>query len=219
MTHNASQSSTSCSRTGGFTLIELLVVISIIALLVAILLPSLASARKQARLIQCRANLRQCGLLVDMYASDNKYLVIAAADWGIATSALTKMIIPRYMEKMKARSILVCPEDQSSITSNGKSNFTVESYISRWDQKIQDTSPKYFMNLLDYRDKAIFADNFQYTRAYHAFGNDVMINFLRGDGSASVYRTGDLPLGVGKTLWAGGGWSKYVNAFAAMDTQ
>lgn len=205
-------------RLARFTLIELLVVISIISLLVAILLPALASARNQARLIQCRSSLRQCGILVDMYASDNKYLVIAAADWGIASSALTRMIIPRYMEKSQARSVLVCPNDAATLTANGKSNFTVESYISRWDEKIQYTNPKYFMNLLDYRDKAIFSDNFQYTRAYHPFGKDLMLNFLRGDGSAAGYRASNLPLGPGKNLWTGG-WSTYVGAFAIMDTK
>ena len=51
-----------------FTLIELLVVVSIIALLLAILLPSLASARHQARRTVCQNNLHQLGLVWNMYA-------------------------------------------------------------------------------------------------------------------------------------------------------
>lgn len=54
----------------GFTLIELLVVISIIALLVAILLPSLANARAAARRILCMARLKQAGSAIGMYMSD-----------------------------------------------------------------------------------------------------------------------------------------------------
>ena len=55
----------------GFTLVELLVVISIIAILMAILLPSLGKARKQAWLVSCTANMKQIGVLVQCYLTDN----------------------------------------------------------------------------------------------------------------------------------------------------
>lgn len=56
----------------GFTLIEILVVISIIALLVAILLPSLAKVKEMARTVVCKANLRNWMYAWNMYVDSNK---------------------------------------------------------------------------------------------------------------------------------------------------
>ncbi len=56
----------------GFTLIELLVVVSIIALLLAVLLPGLGRARQQAKIVAVHAELAQIGLALEMYMDDQQ---------------------------------------------------------------------------------------------------------------------------------------------------
>jgi len=70
-----------------FTLIELLVVISIVALLIALLLPSLNNARYQAKVVQCSSVLRGIAIGSITYANDNEFYwptKFDAADGGIA---------------------------------------------------------------------------------------------------------------------------------------
>ena len=57
---------------GAFTLIELLVVIAIIALLVSLLLPTLAVAKERGRAAACGASLQNIGLGVTLYAANNR---------------------------------------------------------------------------------------------------------------------------------------------------
>ncbi|HUO09290.1 MAG TPA: prepilin-type N-terminal cleavage/methylation domain-containing protein [Phycisphaerae bacterium] len=66
-------------RTRGFTLIELLVVVAIIALLIAILLPSLGRARDNAKRTVCLSKIRQIALAAQTYASNNNNAIVPAA--------------------------------------------------------------------------------------------------------------------------------------------
>ncbi|MFA5292454.1 MAG: prepilin-type N-terminal cleavage/methylation domain-containing protein [Phycisphaerae bacterium] len=55
----------------GFTLVELLVVISIIAMLLAVLMPAMKKARQQAQKVVCSSNMRQMGVALQCYLQDS----------------------------------------------------------------------------------------------------------------------------------------------------
>ncbi len=115
----------------GFTLIELLVVIAIIAILAAMLLPALASAKARAQRIQCLNGIRQCGLGFPMFATDHGDM-LPPAGWagGSTTAASFQISWDSYINKYigghasdadlsvgvlfagSAPKTLVCPADQ-----------------------------------------------------------------------------------------------------------
>ncbi len=112
------------NRRGGFTLIELLVVIAIIAILAAMLLPSLAKAKETGRRISCVNNIRQLGLAARMFADDNdgRYPPRQTPYW------MTRLQ-PNYVDLR----LLICASDKDlpgkQASTNNNPDLAPRSYI------------------------------------------------------------------------------------------
>src|SRR5687767_12682333 len=76
------QSNPQKAQARGFTLVELLVVIGIIAILIAILLPALSRARKQAQTVQCASNMRQLYTMTMMYTNMYNQYTMPSRVWA-----------------------------------------------------------------------------------------------------------------------------------------
>lgn len=99
-----------------FTLIELLVVIAILAILVGLLLPTLASARESARGAACASNLRQAAIACWQYADINRGFGPAIGEpyatfpnWGLVVQSYAGMTGETPGQLFQHRSVLVCP--------------------------------------------------------------------------------------------------------------
>jgi prepilin-type N-terminal cleavage/methylation domain-containing protein/prepilin-type processing-associated H-X9-DG protein len=119
------------ARERAFTLIELLVVIAIIAILAALLLPSLKAARQRARQSQCASNLRQIALAENMYANENDDMFTVFKDDGtLGLNAWWQELLEPYLgtplpkgsDGLKTRNLATsaynCPATPQSELSN-----------------------------------------------------------------------------------------------------
>ena len=133
-------------RRSAFTLIELLVVIAIIALLLAIIMPALKSAKMAAKRLVSSSNMRQIGISINLYADDNKGLFPETTHTVSSDKSWIYTLAP-YLSKVDK--IRICPADPKGKErlSNNTSSYIVNEYMAPCYRFGQLVSSESFHNL------------------------------------------------------------------------
>jgi len=142
-------------KRNAFTLIELLVVISVIALLMAILLPTLQRVRKQARAIVCQSNLRQWGQILALYVEDHHGRLPYQLGRGVIAQSLSREIRRPILKGRDIKDILCCPmavrpqEELEDSTTLGVCDNTFRAWEGQFYDVTFRSSYGFNQNLLD----------------------------------------------------------------------
>lgn len=121
-----------------FTLIELLVVIAIIAILAAILLPALNSARERGRAASCINNQKQLYFAYHSYSENNENACLPAYHADLGGSWGRRMALGNYVEEKVAE----CPS-RKSVSNLGSSDYGIGLNMGTFGLTVNASTPHY----------------------------------------------------------------------------
>ncbi|MCE5185322.1 MAG: prepilin-type N-terminal cleavage/methylation domain-containing protein [Planctomycetaceae bacterium] len=182
-------------KKAGFTLIELLVVISIIAILISILVPSLGRSREQSRQVVCGTNLHSIGQGLFVYAHDHDDLLVPG-DYHVAWAAYAQEARNRVVNlgylmssdvlpvPSNEGSVFFCPSMKPAVTrqTSGQVYFDYDSFQNCW-QKSGVAPVDYIYNTaLDGFGNSIFAGT------WPIMSHRDRVQYLMADGSIHTFK-------------------------------
>lgn len=129
-----------------FTLIELLVVIAIIAILAGLLLPSLASGKNKAKTVDCLNRLKQIGLGLKNWASDNDDRYPWFVSMATGGSQFTGDWVDHFRvasNQISAANLLFCPADRDKEPGTSWANLDADRNVSYFvGTEARDNAPQ-----------------------------------------------------------------------------
>ncbi len=179
-----------------FTLIELLVVVSIIALLIALLLPSLGSARERARQASCMSQMKQISFATEAYLSDHTEYW---PGWFNTLTPITTLRTWRGAE-LPAEALL-CPSGEMRPNPKGRS-YSVNAYLLYQNWPKRSKVPRPAQTLWMVEEHEISIDNEHFAVRTGEWWNVISARHPRGanmtftDGSAAFWPWRDANTGI-----------------------
>ena len=188
------------SQRRAFTLIELLVVIAVIVLLIAILIPSLQGARASARRLACATKLKQIGVGMRLYLSNNRDRLPYASYMPSLLEEIEEEDATYIADVLRPHTgpdptVFQCPNDYPDIVrpepNNGLSYFQSERSSYEYRTQFAGQRVDEIVNRMSRRGRTVAENELYLMRDYDNFhgkaGSPGARRYLYVDGHVSDY--------------------------------
>ncbi|MGO8700800.1 MAG: type II secretion system protein [Limisphaerales bacterium] len=114
-----------------FSLIELLVTIAILGMLAALLLPTLGRASEAGRTTECKSNLHQIGLALQLYVQQNNNRLPVMYDLPLSQPPTDLAVINNVLaSQLASPAVLRCPSDAARLFAQTGSSYSWNSLVN-----------------------------------------------------------------------------------------